>query len=76
MITKGFIESLEYQEFKQIMKDELQYKPVKIKTEGKTNEMIARELNAYEIASKALDKAIRRFEGQVRAEHKQKQNWV
>lgn len=76
MLTKSFIESLEYQDFKKILKDELQYKAIKIKTEGKTNEMIAREITAYETASKVVDKAIRRMESQVKIEHKQKQNWV
>lgn len=61
----SFLQTPEYQEFKAILKDELQNTPLKLKTEGKTNEMIAREVNAYEIASKAVDKALKRFERQA-----------
>jgi len=38
MITESFIKGHEYQEFKQILGDTLLHKPIKIKTEGKTNE--------------------------------------
>jgi len=62
MISQSFIEGQEYQAFKQILFDELKYKPLKIKTDGKTNEMIAREVTAYEIGAKLVEKAIKRFE--------------
>lgn len=61
----SFLQTPEYQEFKQLLKDELQNKPLNLKTDGKTNEMIAREVTAYEIASKAVDRALKRFERQA-----------
>ena len=44
------------------MLDEFSNKIVDIKTDGKTNEMIATELKAMEIASKKLTTALGRFE--------------
>lgn len=75
MITKGFIESTEYQEFKSILTDVLQNKPINLKTEGKTNEMIAREVTAYEIAAKMVERAIKRFERQVGTPIKKEESW-
>lgn len=58
----SFLQSPEYQEFKAILKDELQNTPLKLKTEGKTNETIAREVTAHEIAAKLVEKSLKRFE--------------
>jgi hypothetical protein len=62
MITESFIKGHEYQEFKQILGDTLLHKPIKIKTEGKTNEVIAREVASREMAVKLIQSAIRSFE--------------
>ncbi len=68
MNIKSFIETKEYQELKNTMLDEFSNKIVKIKTDGKTNEMIATELKAMEIASKKLLLALSRFERKAVAE--------
>lgn len=65
MITQAFIDSPEYCELKLLLADVLQNKPIHLKTEGKTNEQIAREVTAYEIAAKMVERVIRRFERQV-----------
>jgi len=65
MINKSFIEGQEYQAFKTILKDATQNKPFRLKTEGKTNAMIAREVTAYEMAAKMVEKAIKKFEKSV-----------
>jgi hypothetical protein len=76
MITQSFIDSKEYQEFKSILADTLQNKPINLKTEGKTNEMIAREVVAYEIAAKSVERAIRRFESKVVKPLKEEQKFI
>lgn len=76
MITKAFLESREYQEFKTLLTDTIQNKPINLKTEGKTNEMIAREVTAYEIASHLIEKAIRKFERQIETAIKEKQKFI
>jgi len=76
MITQSFIDSKEYQEFKSILADTLQNKPIKLKTDGKTNEMIAREVTAYEIAAKSVERAIRRFESKVTKPLKKEQKFI
>ena len=76
MISQAFINGSEYQEFKLILKDLVENKPINLKTEGKTNEMIAREVTAYEIAAKTLDKAFRKFESQVKQPIRQEQKYI
>lgn len=71
MIPRTFLENEHYLTFKQMLIDELMLKPVKIKTDGKTNEILARELNAYEIASKSVEKTIRKFERQTLSDVKE-----
>ena len=75
MLTKSFLDSPEYQEFKLILADTIQNKPVNLKTEGKTNEMIAREVTAWEIAAKLVDKAIKKFERQVQNPVQEPKSW-
>ena len=76
MISQAFISGAEYQEFKTILKDMVENKPINLKTDGKTNEMIAREVTAYEIAAKTLDKAFRKFESQVNRPIKEEQKYI
>lgn len=76
MISKSFIESAEYQEFKQILAEEIQLKPLKIKTDGKSNETIAREITAFEIASKMISRSISKFEKKAVLNQKEKQRFI
>lgn len=76
MITKSFLESLEYSEFKLYLEDNLLNKPIDLNTENKTSEQIAREVAAYEIAAKMVIKTIKRFERQVMMQVKEKQKFV
>lgn len=76
MITKSFIDSPEYQEFKSILEEELINSPIKLKTEGKTNEMIAREITAREIAVKMIKKVFNSFERQTSKILEQKQRFI
>jgi len=65
MITKSFIDGQEYQTFKEILKDTTQNKPMRLKTDGKTNEVIAREVTAFELAAKMVERAFKKFEKTV-----------
>jgi len=75
MITQSFLASQEYQQFKEVLNSELFMRPMNIKTEGKSNETIAREVTAHEFAVKIVEKAIRRFERQAMGETKKEVNW-
>lgn len=75
MITKSFIESLEYQELKSCLMDEVVLRAVKIDVKGKSNDVVAREFYAYELAGKMVLKAIKKFERQVSTPVKQDQGW-
>lgn len=75
MITQSFLDSPEYQGFKEFMEEERKNSPVKISTKGKTNEMIAREVTAHEIACRLLDNTIRKFERQVKAQVMEKKSY-
>ncbi len=74
MATKAFLESQDYLQFKEILNDSIILKSVDVKTEGKSNEQIAREVTAHEIAVKIIMKAMRRFERQGLKEM-EKQSW-
>ena len=76
MISKAFIESPEYQEFKAILVESFQNKPLRIKTEDCSNEVIARQVEGYAIASKSLTRAIKKFEGQVVQNYKEAQKFI
>ncbi len=75
MITQAFLDNPEYKEFKEFLLEERTNKPLKLKTDGKTNEMIAREVTAFEIASKLLDRTIKKFERQVKRNKDKKETW-
>jgi DNA-binding MurR/RpiR family transcriptional regulator len=76
MITKSFLDSPEYQEFKEMLRDELELKPIHLKTEGKSNETIAREVTAHEFATKIVTKAMRKFERQLLGGTRKDESWV
>lgn len=59
---KTFVKSPEYKEFKDFMLLEFCDTPVKIKTDKMSNEMIALEYKASELACKKLLKGIKKFE--------------
>ncbi len=75
MITQSFLQSGEYAQFKEILKEELTFKPITIKTDGKTNEVVAREVAAYEMAVKIVSKAFKKFERMVEAPTVKTQTW-
>lgn len=75
MITQSFLQSSEYGQFKELLKGELTFKPITIKTDGKTNEVIAREVAAYEMAVKIVSKTFKKFERMVEAPIAKTQTW-
>lgn len=62
-----FLKSEEWKEIKSFLKDEIVDKPLYVKTEGKTAEVIALEYKASELAGKKIDKAIKRLERKMKA---------
>jgi len=75
-MSKSFIQSQEYQELKSILEEELVNSPIKLKTEGKTNEMIAREITAHELAAKMIKKVISSVERQSNKIEEKNQRFV
>ena len=70
MNVKSFIQSAEYQEFKAFIMAQMVDKPIEVKTDGKSAEVIALEYKACELAGKKILKAIKRFERLVPKEIK------
>ena len=70
MNVKAFIASQDYQDFKAFIMAQLVDKPIEVKTDGKTAEIIALEYKACELAGKKIAKAIKRFERLVPKEIK------
>ena len=66
MISKLFLDSPDYQTFKHILADILMNKPVDFVTKGKSNEVIAREVEARVMAVALVNKAIKKFEAQAK----------
>lgn len=62
-MMEGFIKTTEWQEIKEMIKQEFEMKPLKIKTEGKTADRIALEVLANEMAIKNMKSFIRKVEG-------------
>lgn len=62
MISESFIKSTEYLTLKEYLNDEIVNRPLKIKTDDRTNEAIAREVEAFGLAAKMVKKAISNFE--------------
>jgi len=54
--------SEDWQELKKVLIDEIVDKPLKIKTDGKSIELIALELRASQLASEKIIKFVRKIE--------------
>jgi len=67
MDINSFIKSQDYQEFKSFMLAQFVEKPLKIKTEGKSNEVVAREVETSNKAAEKLLKGFKKFENQSKA---------
>ena len=70
MDIKQFITTEEWKELKEIMKEEFENTPLKIKTEGMTAEQIAIEVRASQIAYSKLDKFIKKLDRQAKQDVK------
>ena len=67
MNYQAFLQSEEWQVVKSMLKEEFELKPMKIKDDLST-ERIALEVRAMQLASKNIDKFIRKMEGKFRKE--------
>ena len=76
MISKDFITGQEYQQFKEILLNEIQFKPITLKTSGKSNEVIAREVEGYAKACMIIKKAITAFERKASSGLIDKQRYI
>jgi hypothetical protein len=75
MITQTFLNSPEYKEFKEFLMKERVYNPIKIKTRDRSNEVIAREVEAHAIACRLINTTIKKFEQQALTTVKKPETW-
>jgi len=68
MTSKSFIQSKDYQEFKEILNSELVVKPLDIKVKD-TDKSIALECRASQIAAEKILKVIKTFEDSIQKEY-------
>ena len=76
MNIKNFIKTEEWQEIKTFFKGELLDKPLNIKLDGMSNERIALEVRASQLAGEKIKKMISKFERMGGKEIINKEDWV
>lgn len=70
-MLKDFINTTDWEELKQILKDEFELKPIAIKTENMSAEQIAIEVRASQLAQDKMNLFIRRLQAKLKREAKQ-----
>lgn len=71
MSLQNFVNTTDWDEMKQVLKEEFEVKPLSIKTDNMSAEQIAIEVRASQIAKERMDKFIRRLQAKLKRESKE-----
>lgn len=73
-MLSNLIETSDWQELKDLLKEEFELKPLSIKTDNMSAEQIAIEVRASQIANERINKFIRKIQAKAKSDIK-KESW-